>query len=844
MDLMKHRVLVKLLLVGLLCVGFPALAAAQSTLDWPTGEFRASELDSGVLANRGLQPEIAYEELVTVKDAAWMRIYFGKVKLEEGSLIRMTSLFDGEVQELDADALAMWNNTSAYFNGDQVYLELLAWPGTARNRVVIDRVSVHIPEVTRGPCADDDCGICGADNRTLSSELWCARIVPVGCTGSIVSTDSCVVSAGHCADGSYDDTLQFNVPASSSSCYTYNPPVADQFPVTAHQFVNGGVGADWAVMTVGTNNLGQTPYERYGEMRPIATALAGSGDPCDNWGYGVDNSDPTRSQVQQTHSGDILSRTSTYYAFDLDMTYGNSGSALLKNDEIIGIITHCSFSCENYATRIDLSAFEAARDSLCGGGGGGYCSANSNSSDYEYIERVQMGTIDNSSGASGYSDYTGQSTDMNIGSGYLTTITLNTTYATDIGGMWIDWNQDEDFDDAGETITTSWIGVGPYTVTVTPPAGATPGATRMRVRIMDGEFDPTPFACGSTSYGEVEDYTITVTSGGGDTTPPTPNPMQWTTVPYATGTTSLSMQCVTATDAASPPVQYRFNSSFNGNSAWQTSRTFSQGGLAVNTSYSYQVQARDSAATPNETGWSSSASAYTLANTPAAPTVNGPTTSTLNVNVNANGNPSGTVFAIQCSATSDSSWLNRFVDAAGNPSASAVWRTDAAWGTVTAQGLTAGVQYCFRVKARNGDNIETSYGSAACATTSSDITDTVSATMACVPDNGVLPFTTTMYVTLENLYSGFTRTISGRININLAGGLAIGGWRAGYTNIPAGGVFNTSWNTSLPALGSLAGTNIFTLLAMDITASPYNQPPYPPAGDTDSSACYIVGTMN
>jgi len=836
--MMHRRLMMTFLPALLLCAVLAAPVTAQSTLDWPTGEKQRYELDSGTVANRGPQPEIAYEELVAVEDAAWIRLYFGKTRLEEGSLIRMTSLFDGEVQELDAKSLAMWNFTSAYFNGDQVLVELLAWPGTTDNRLVLDQVAVHIV-AGRGPCADDDCGICGTDNRTLSTELWTGRIVPVGCTGSIISTDSCVVSAGHCVGS--DDTLQFNVPASSSSCYTYNPPVADQFPITNRQYLNSGVGADWAVMTVGTNNLGETPYERYGEMRPIATALANSGDPCDNWGYGVSNAYPTRSQVQQTHSGDILYRNSTYYGFDLDMTYGNSGSALLKNDEIIGIITHCSFSCENYATRVDRSDFVAARASLCGGGSGGYCSATSNSSSYEYIERVQMGTIDNSSGASGYSDYTGLSTDMSIGVGTAVTVTLNTDWATDIGGMWVDWNQDEDFDDANETITTGWSGLGPYTVTVTPPAGAATGATRARIRIQDGDYDPTLSACGSSSYGEVEDYTITVTSGGGDTTPPTPNPMQWATVPYATGTTSLSMQCVTATDATSPPVQYRFNSSNSGNSSWQTSRTFSESSLGVNTSYSYQVQARDSAGTPNETGWSSSASAYTLANTPAAPTVNGPTTSTLNVNVNANGNPSGTVFAIQCSSTSDGSWLNRFVDASGNPSTSAVWRTDAAWGTTTVQGLTADLQYCFRVKARNGDGIETSYGSTACATTGTTVTDTVDATFACVPDSGVLPFSTTMYVTMENLYTGFTRTISGRININLAGGLNVNGWRAGFTNVGPGGTFNTSWSTNLPDLGSLVGVNTFTLEAMDTTASPYNQPPYPASGDTDISACTITG---
>jgi hypothetical protein len=155
--------------------------------------------------------------------------------------------------------------------------------------------------------------------------------------------------------------------------------------------------------------------------------------------------------------------------------------------------------------------------------------------------------------------------------------------------------------------------------------------------------------------------------------------------------------------------------------------------------------------------------------------------------------------------------------------------------------LDLGTEYCFRVKARNGDGIETSYGSASCATTSTDITETVNATFACLPDTGVLPFTSTMYVTLENLYTGFTRTISGRINISLAGGLFIGGWRAGYTNISPGGTYNTSWNINLPDFSPLVGVNEFNLQAMDTTASPYNQPPYPPAGDSDSSACYITG---
>ncbi len=503
-------------LVSLLLMAWLATPVqGQSTLDWPVGEFAPYQLDSGRRGNPEKHSTVVYRATVSVENAVWVRLYFDKVELEAGSFVRITSALDAEVQELDADGIAMWHNTSAYFNGDTVYLELVAGPDTTRNHVVLGRVAVQVVSegAARGPypCADDNCGMCGADNRVPSSENWSGRIMPVGCTGSVYNEQSCVVSAGHCADGNWDDVIQFNVPDSASSCYPYNPPVADQFPITSHIFVNGGVGNDWAVMTTGTNGSGQTAYERYGVFRPIATALGNSGDTVAVWGFGVDNDDPTRSQTQQTHSATIQTRYSTYYTHWVDITYGNSGSGLIRNNEIIGIITHCP--CPGIATRVDLAAFAAAREQLCGQAGG-YCFASSNSTAYEYISRVQVGSINNSSGSSGYADYTYLSTDMTIGTGYPITVTLDTTWSSDIGGLWVDWNQDEDFYDAGETITTSWSGLGPYTTTITPPAWAAAGTTRMRVRIQDGDYDPTRSPCGTTSYGEVEDYSINVVSGG------------------------------------------------------------------------------------------------------------------------------------------------------------------------------------------------------------------------------------------------------------------------------------------------------------------------------------------
>ncbi len=117
----------------------------------------------------------------------------------------------------------------------------------------------------------------------------------------------------------------------------------------------------------------------------------------------------------------------------------------------------------------------------------------------------------------------------------------------------------------------------------------------------------------------------------------------------------------------------------------------------------------------------------------------------------------------------------------------------------------------------------------------------VSASLACIPVLGTLPFATAMEVTLANRFVSQTRRIAGRIHVQLAGGGFFSNWRAGYTNVAGGSSYTTSWSQTIPALGSLIGDNHFILGAEDVTAAPYNQPPYPPAGDTDTASCTVTG---
>ena len=48
------------------------------------------------------------------------------------------------------------------------------------------------------------------------------------------------------------------------------------------------------------------------------------------------------------------------------------------------------------------------------------------------------------------------------------------------------------------------------------------------------------------------------------------------------------------------------------------------------------------------------------------------------------------------------------------------------------------------------------------------------------------------------------------------------------------------WNQSLPDLQTLIGSNLFRILAEDVTPAPFNQPPYPASGDSAKDSCRIV----
>ncbi|WP_108809397.1 GEVED domain-containing protein [Aquimarina spinulae] len=146
-----------------------------------------------------------------------------------------------------------------------------------------------------------------------------------------------------------------------------------------------------------------------------------------------------------------------------------------------------------------------------------YCAASTTQNATLHITNVSLGSINNSSTNAAYNDFTNQSTNLTNGQATALTITMNNnTWTYNAVGVWIDWNNNGDFTDAGELVYSRY-GAGPYSANITPPSGAISNTSlRMRVRVGYGsEAKITP--CGTDTYlGEVEDYTIRI---GGTTTP-------------------------------------------------------------------------------------------------------------------------------------------------------------------------------------------------------------------------------------------------------------------------------------------------------------------------------------
>lgn len=344
-------------------------------------------LDSGAMNNAQAAPQVVWEDVVTFGDAAWCWVELSDVTLPAGSFVRFTGLLDNETQTLDAAQLADWNFRSARFNGASVKVELIAGPNTTSNRVKVSQAMVSNQIIDDGsPRAI--CG--GTDDRIPSANGAVGRwIANTGlCTGWMMELnaggpDRCFSTAGHCAQGFTSGSMEFNVPNSLANCNTVAPPVADQFPILAPSvvFQNTGPGADWAVYRCGTNNLGQTAFQRYGVAIPLATTGITNGTAVRHIGYGADGgnscncagSNGTTNATRQQSDGVLSGVTTNDIQHNCDICGGDSGGVVIRISDgfAVGNTTHdfganCPGSSINGGTRITQASWTTARAQCAG----------------------------------------------------------------------------------------------------------------------------------------------------------------------------------------------------------------------------------------------------------------------------------------------------------------------------------------------------------------------------------------------------------------------------------------------------------------------------------------------
>ena len=341
----------------------------------------------------------AGEKRIAVPGAAWLQLQFSDVRLGPQGVLTIAGA-SGQSQSFTQEQIDSWGGLSATFNGAEVRVTLKGAAGGAPVAASVREIIIGLPASSAraaGPGAaaevvapralrqllgpdirrfiPDDLrdlrnqgllqqlesgpeSICGAaDNRSASSNVRVGRIMPIGCTGWLI-TDGRLVTAGHCISAA-TQTVQFNVPASSADGTPVAPAVRHQYRVVTSSIrsQNGGIGNDWAVFDVLPNTeTGQMPATAQGATfqlsntdNPQQVRITGHGvdGPAPNFGAGGPRN--AQNQTQQTHLGNLTQNTggpsNGVLRYDVDTQGGNSGSPVIVGGTETAIGIHTNGGC-------------------------------------------------------------------------------------------------------------------------------------------------------------------------------------------------------------------------------------------------------------------------------------------------------------------------------------------------------------------------------------------------------------------------------------------------------------------------------------------------------------------
>ncbi|MDZ7291831.1 MAG: T9SS type A sorting domain-containing protein [candidate division KSB1 bacterium] len=401
---MKTTTFAKIALTGvLILVCTPDIAKGQPAKEPSRKE--ALIISSGTHDGKGevgTEPRLAFKGVARVFNAPWLRLYFGNSELGHASFLKITSLEDRAYQYLNSVSLKQWQNSSAFFNGDGVEVELYIAPEDKGiffeiKEVVVGERPANLGKINETSQAAGDpcdpivwCGICGnTDDRVPSNDRAILRMTRIRaaygdtveqCTGWIASNGA-YLAAGHCFRDTDVRILEFNVPKSDPDGTINFPHPNDQYTIDATSVVREdlGVGRDWAIFKCYPNsNTGLLPVQAQDAFYRLS--LDSTPPTFHLTGYGRDECPPgtnpqtqrnSDNATQQTDTGpnnnpptygDIGSGNYVYWTYCIDHRTGNSGGPVIPEGTnlSVGIVSHCipiaatSFDCDALENAINV----------------------------------------------------------------------------------------------------------------------------------------------------------------------------------------------------------------------------------------------------------------------------------------------------------------------------------------------------------------------------------------------------------------------------------------------------------------------------------------------------------
>ncbi len=216
-----------------------------------------------------------------------------------------------------------------------------------------------------------------------------------------------------------------------------------------------------------------------------------------------------------------------------------------------------------------------------------YCNSSASNVGEEWIAEVSIGPLNNSSGMDdGYGDYTGDPVELETYNAYPVLLTPGFIGSSFPEGwaVWIDYNQDGDFNDPGEKVFDSGSPkTAPASGQIVVPGAALPGLTRLRVVM---RFSASPASCNAYNFGETEDYCVVIVPGQA---PDCHAPVGLEA--YDIGFNNAAFQWNKVGDAQSYELRYRIEGNVNWSALTVGDTTRAVSNLQACSDYEVQVRA-------------------------------------------------------------------------------------------------------------------------------------------------------------------------------------------------------------------------------------------------------------